>query len=50
MEVFYPPIMLLLALVAQIAFRVDLGAHVERRAIVRKASMAAVLAISGAFV
>lgn len=50
MEVFFPPIMLLLALVAQLTFRVDLGEHIEQRAIVRKVSMAAVLAVSGAFI
>lgn len=50
MEVFFPPTMLVLALVAQVAFRIDLGEHVERRTIARKVSMAAVLVASGMLV
>lgn len=50
MEVFFPPVMLALALLAQLAFKIDLGEHVERAAIARKASMAAVLVVSGMFV
>lgn len=50
MEVFFPPVMLALALFAQLAFKIDLGEHVERSAIARKASMAAMLVISGMFV
>lgn len=50
MEIFMPLIMLVIALVAQVVFRVDLGENVERGAIVRKTSMAMVLIISGMFV
>lgn len=50
MEIYMPLVMLIMALVAQIVFRVDLGENVERGAIARKASMALVLIISGMFV
>lgn len=50
MEVFFPPTMLLMALAAQVLFRIDLGERIERRVVARKASMAAVLVLSGMFV
>lgn len=50
MEVFFPPVMLAMALLAQITFGINIGEHVERRVIARKVSMAAVLVVSGMFV
>ena len=50
MAVFFPPTMLILALVAQMAFHVDLGERIERQTIARKVSMVALLTISGVFV
>jgi hypothetical protein len=50
MEAFFPPIMLILALVVQMALKVDIGERFERRVIGRKALMATLLVVSGAFV
>jgi len=50
MEVFFPPVMLAMALLAQTCFGINIGEHVERQVIARKVSMAAVLVVSGMFV
>jgi hypothetical protein len=50
MEVFFPPIMLAFALMAQAIFGVNLGESIERKTIARKVLMVAILVVSGIFV
>jgi drug/metabolite transporter (DMT)-like permease len=50
MQVFYPPMMLMLAMTVQHLIRIDLGEQITRTTFARKAGMAVLLVISGKLV
>lgn len=50
MDVFFPPIMLSLALLAQKVFRVDLGEQLERSTLIRKTSTVLLIVVCGVYV
>lgn len=49
MEVFFPPVMLLLVLLAQGTLGVDLGERIYGRAVVRKSVAALILVVSARY-